>query len=121
MRALAPMTIDGHDAGLEVLEALRFHHRLLGAWAWRGRIPPGRALRIAPCAAVHTLGLRRPVEVAFCGADGRILRLVAPLPPGRIACCRGALSAWEFRAGSSLRLGLAVGQRLALQRAGVQR
>jgi len=113
------MTIDGRAAGLQVLEALRFHHRLLGTWAWLGRIPPGRALRLAPCSAVHTFGLPRSIEVAFCARDGRILRLVAPLPPGRIAACRGARSAWEFRAGTSLRLGLRIGQRLAVPGIGV--
>jgi len=108
------MTVDGRDAGLQVCKALRFHERLLGAWAWRGRIPPGRALCIWPCAAVHTLGLPRAIEVAFCAPDGRILRLLSPLSPGHFAACRGAHSAWEFRVGTSLRLGLEVGRRLAL-------
>jgi uncharacterized membrane protein (UPF0127 family) len=110
------MTIDGRNAPLEVLEACRFGQRLLGIWAWRGRIPPGRALRLAPCSAVQTLGLPRAIEVAFCGADGRILKLVAPLPPGRITACRGAHSAWEFRRGTALRLGLGIGRHLALAR-----
>jgi uncharacterized protein len=114
MHASSPMTIDGHDAGLQVLEARRFHERLLGAWAWGGRIPPGRALRLAPCAAVHSLGLPRAIEVAFCAGDGRILELVVPLPPGRVARCPGARSAWEFRAGTALRLGLVPGQRLGI-------
>jgi uncharacterized membrane protein (UPF0127 family) len=110
------MTIDGRDSRLRVLEACRFGQRLLGIWAWRGRIPPGRALRLVPCAAVQTLGLPRAIDVAFCAADGRILKLVAPLPPGRVTTCRGARSAWEFQAGTALRLGLAVGCRLALLR-----
>jgi uncharacterized protein len=71
-------------------------------------------LHIVPCSAVHTVCLPRAIEVAFCAADGCILRLLSPLPPGRFAACRGAHSAWEFRTGTSLRLGLAVGQRLAL-------
>jgi uncharacterized protein len=121
MAVLVSMTVDGREVGLQVREALRFHQRLLGAWAWRGRIPPGRALCIVPCAAVHTLGMPRAVEVAFCAADGRILSLMAPLPPGRFAACRGAHSAWEFRTGTALRLGLAVGQRLASIPAGGRR
>jgi uncharacterized membrane protein (UPF0127 family) len=57
------------------------------------------ALWIDRCAAVHAAFLRAPVGVAFVDRDGRVLRVVDPLPRGRAAACRGARAAVECRAG----------------------
>lgn len=57
------------------------------------------ALWLEPCASVHAVGLRAPVGCAFLDADGRVLRLVDPLPRGRIAVRRGARAVVECRAG----------------------
>ena len=63
---------------------------------------------------VHTLGMRLPIDVAHCDADGLVLR-VTTMAPGRIGrpCWRarqvieapaGALSAWGVRTGGRLEL-----------------
>jgi uncharacterized membrane protein (UPF0127 family) len=66
-------------------------------------------LVLEPCRQVHTIGMRFPVDVAFCAADGRVLRLVT-LRPGRVSRpvwrARWAL---EAEAGALVREGLRCG------------
>jgi hypothetical protein len=70
------------------------------------------ALWIEACASVHSFGLRARIGCAFLAADGSVLRVVDPLPPGRIASARGARAVVECAAG---RLGsLVTGARLRL-------
>jgi hypothetical protein len=112
-----PVLLDGEPTGLLALSCERFAARALGCWRWGGRVPRGMALWLAPCSAIHTFGLPRSIEVAFCDRSGRILRLVAPVEPHRLAWCRAAAGAFELRAGTSVRLGLRTGQCLQLERA----
>ena len=56
-------------------------------------------LWIAPCGSVHTWGMRVTIGCAFVDAHGRVLRVVDPLPPWRVAACRGAAAVLETRAG----------------------
>ena len=60
--------------------------------------PPGprTGLWIVPCWAVHTMGMRYPIDVAFIGHDGRVQRLVRHVRPGRIVFCLGAASVIEL-------------------------
>ena len=48
------------------------------------------ALWLEPCASVHTLGMRVPIGCAFLDGEGRVLRVVDPLPARRAAAVRGA-------------------------------
>lgn len=57
-------------------------------------------LWIAPCASVHTWGMRIAIACAFLDAHGRVLRVVDPLPTRRAASCRGAAVVLEARAGA---------------------
>jgi uncharacterized membrane protein (UPF0127 family) len=41
-------------------------------------------LVLEPCWQVHTIGMRFPIDVAFCARDGRVLR-VATMRPGRVS------------------------------------
>ena len=80
-----------------------------GLWAQivgfigRRDIGDDEALGLPNCAAVHTLFVRQPLDVVFCDAGGRVLRVAAHVHPGRIAGCRGTgasvVMAWEARAG----------------------
>lgn len=62
-------------------------------------LAPDEALWLEPCASVHAVGLRAPVGCAFLDPEGRVLRLVDPLPRGRAAARRGARAVVECRAG----------------------
>jgi len=41
-------------------------------------------LVLEPCRQVHTVGMRFPIDVAFCARDGRVLRVVT-MRPGRVS------------------------------------
>jgi hypothetical protein len=48
----------------------------------RDRIDGAFVLR--PCRQVHTIGMRVPIDVAFCDTQGRVLRTCS-LPPWRVS------------------------------------
>lgn len=69
---------------------------------------------VLSCRWVHTVGMRMPIDVAHCDAEGLVLR-VTTMAPGRVGrpCLRarqvveapaGALAAWGVRAGVRLEL-----------------
>src|SRR3546814_8041740 len=77
--------------------------RLLGLWA----VPfgPGHdGLLIRPCRAIHTLGLRRPIDVVFLDERGRVLRCHHNLAPNRVAGVWRARMVVELPGGSCLGL-----------------
>ena len=78
---------------MEVVVARSPWRRLVGL-ALR-REPPPYALLLPRCASVHTFGMRFPLDVAFFDSEGRLLRLVREVPPGRLVACRGAAAALE--------------------------
>lgn len=57
------------------------------------------ALWLEPCGSVHTVLLRAPIGCAFLDREGRVMRVVDPLPRSRAAGARGARAAVECRAG----------------------
>ena len=74
-----------------------------------GRTGIDGALVLRPCRQVHSIGMRFPIDVAFCDRDGVVLHL-ATLRPGRVS--RPVLrAAWvvEAEAGAFARWGLRVG------------
>jgi len=63
----------------------------------RTRAPgPHTGLLLSPCCAVHTLGMRYSIDVAFIDAGGRVLRLARNVRPGRVVFCRGAAAVVEL-------------------------
>jgi hypothetical protein len=88
----------GH--GAVVLEARRLRPRLLGLAGLRdGDLLERHAVLLRPCAAVHTFGMRFPIDVAFADAGGRVLRVIRDVQPRRMLRCPGAAMALESRAG----------------------
>jgi uncharacterized protein len=86
----------------------------------RGRGLLGRdgitgALVIRPCRQVHTIGMRFPIDVAFCDGDGTV-RHVATLRRWRVSrlVWRSAFVV-EAEAGALARWGLRTGDRLELK------
>ncbi|MFM8303536.1 MAG: DUF192 domain-containing protein [Actinomycetota bacterium] len=77
-----------------------------------GRAEYAGVLVLAPCRQVHTFGMRFSVDVGFCGADGRLLRIVT-LGPGRLSrpvwrarwvleAEAGAFARWGLRCGDTV-------------------
>lgn len=93
--------------------AAGFRQRLLGLLA-SPPPPAGTALLIAPCRAVHTVGMRYPIDIVFLSRDGRVVRICRQVAPMRV---RVSLAAWavaEFAPGEARRLGIVPGMRLKL-------
>ena len=73
------------------------------------------ALVLRPCRNVHTVGMRFAIDVAFCDAEGVVLR-TATLPPWRISpYVRRAAFVVEAEAGAFDRWHLQRGDRLELR------
>jgi uncharacterized membrane protein (UPF0127 family) len=91
-------------AAAEVADSRRLRTRgLIGRDDFEG------ALVLRPCRQVHTLGMRFPIDVAFCDRSGRVLHL-STLPPRRISrpvlhasfaieARAGSFERWKLRSG----------------------
>lgn len=62
-------------------------------------LTPDEALWLERCSSVHAVGLRAAIGVAFLDGEDRVMRVVDPFPPGRVAAVRGARAVVECRAG----------------------
>lgn len=89
---------DGRPLAARCYRADRPLARLVGLLG-TGDLAREEALWLEPCASVHALGLRARVGCAFLDADGRVLRVVDPLGPARLAGVRGARAVVECAAG----------------------
>ena len=83
---------------------------LLGRHTWAA----GRALVLAPCAAVHTCFMRFPIDVVFVDRDGRVRKVAEHLKAWRIAMSPCAFAAIERAAGSVAAAGLRPDSRVAI-------
>ncbi|THD11393.1 hypothetical protein B1806_04260 [Metallibacterium scheffleri] len=75
----------------------------------RPELGPGEALLLDPCKAVHTIGMRYPIDIVFLDADNRVVRIKPAMKPLRNTECRQARRVIEFKAGEAARLGIDVG------------
>lgn len=92
---------------------------LARAFGWLGRrsFPAGRALWLPRARAIHTFGMRGPIDVAFLGADGAVLAVRRRLAPWRVAVGpAGTAVAVEFPPGALARAGVRPGVRLERRR-----
>ena len=101
-------------ASIEVAE--RFGQRLRGLLGRDGidRALDG-ALLLRPAKSVHTIGMRFPIDVAFCDGDLVVVDTCTPLRPNRVTRVRwkascvieaqaGAFERWRLREGDHLEL-----------------
>ena len=94
-------------ASLEIAESPRDRRRgLLGRDGIEG------AILLRPARSVHTVGMRFPLDVAFCDADLRVVRVVR-MPRHRVSRLvwrsravieaeAGAFDRWKLRPGDEL-------------------
>jgi uncharacterized protein len=73
---------------------------------------PEEGLFIAPCASIHTIGMRYPIDVVFVDREGRVLRVCTQVRAGRMRFARGAHGVLELCSGIASRHGLGPGVRL---------
>lgn len=70
------------------------------------------ALVLRPCRQIHTIGMRFPIDVAFCDRDGVVLRTLT-VPPWRVTrvvwrsgfvveAAAGSFDRWQLRPGDAV-------------------
>ena len=65
----------------------------------RASLPPGHGLLIAPCNAIHMIGMQFPIDAIFLARDGEVVRIVRDIAPGTFHVSGG------FRARDTLEIG----------------
>jgi uncharacterized membrane protein (UPF0127 family) len=99
----------------QVRKAGSFWARLVGLMGRRG-LEEGEGLLLTPCSSVQTLFMRFPIDVIFLDREARVVKVASALGPFRLALGgRGARDALEVAAGTAVRSGTAVGDRLAVE------
>jgi uncharacterized membrane protein (UPF0127 family) len=66
----------------------------------RGHLDEASALLLAPCTAVHTVGMRFAIDVVFVDRQGYAVKVVRELRPWRIALATKARAVIEMPAGT---------------------
>ena len=66
----------------------------------RDHLNAASAMLLAPCAAVHTAGMRFAIDVVFVDRQGYALKVIRDLRPWRIALAARARAVIEMPAGS---------------------
>jgi hypothetical protein len=104
----------GRILASRVRRADRWLERTLG-FLPRSAIATDEGLWIPGCRAVHTVGMRVPLDVVFLDRDGRVVRIEAAVPPGRWHVGESTAHAVaEFAAGFAVANALALGTVLEL-------
>jgi uncharacterized membrane protein (UPF0127 family) len=80
----------------------------------RDQLAPGAALVLTPCNAIHTVGMRFPIDVAFVDGHGVVRKIVQNLPPWRMALSPLSRTTIELAAGELRPETLRVGDRICL-------
>lgn len=112
------MTVRNLTRGTIVAErleaALRTVDRMRGLLG-RDDLDADDSLWIAPCASIHTIGMRFVIDAAFLDRQGRVLRLYRALGPRRVTrVVWGAKGVLELASGALDRSGTEVGDVLDL-------
>lgn len=105
--ALGPVVVVG------VVHARTPWARLVGLLG-RRQLPAGCGLLLSACMAVHTLGMRRPIDVVFLDVFGQVLNVERHVASGRVVWCSRSSAVIEFAAGDAWRLGLHEGSRVLM-------
>ena len=79
-------------------------------------LPPGEGLVIKPCNAVHSLGMKFPIDVAFVDKENRICHLIQEMHPLKVGkTIKGARYVIEGEAGLFAVSGTEVGDLVRLE------
>lgn len=81
----------------------------------RAGLERGEGILLRPASSIHMWFMRFAIDAVFLDGEGRVLKIAADLRPWRLAGCRGAKSVVELPSGECERVGLSVGDRVALR------
>jgi uncharacterized protein len=66
----------------------------------RDRLSAGEGLWILPCEAVHTFGMRFPIDLIYLDRNNRVRKIRSDVPPFRFSGCLSAHSVLELPSGT---------------------
>jgi uncharacterized protein len=78
----------------------------------RNGLSPGEGLWIIPCEAVHTFGMKFPIDLVYLDREMRVKKVRSEVPPWRLSGCLSAHSVLELAAGTVRRTHTKPGDRL---------
>jgi uncharacterized membrane protein (UPF0127 family) len=84
----------------EFLEVADYGPRRRKGLLGRERLAPGEGLWIIPCEAVHTFGMRFPIDLVYLDRRHLILKIRSHVRPGRLSACLSAQSVIELPSGT---------------------
>ena len=96
MRVVRAANQRGLVLGNRIAVADRWWLRLKGLLG-RSTLGPGEGLLLRPCRAVHMMGMRFPLDIAFLDPDGTVVATYPNLGPG-------GRTGWHQRADGALEL-----------------
>ena len=103
--------------GRPLLDRLRFARSLTSrtrGLLGRRALPAGEGLAFRE-KSIHMFFMRMSLDIVFCDAELRVLRVVHGLRPWRLAGCRRARYVLEIGPGEAARLGLREGMALRVE------
>ena len=66
----------------------------------RNGLDPGEGLWIVPCEAVHTFGMRFPIDLVYIDRKNRVRKVMSQVPAWRLSACLSAHSVIELASGA---------------------
>ena len=80
------------------------------------KLGPGEGLWIAPCEAVHTIGMKFPIDVVFLSKKKKVLKIRREMKKWRMSVCLRGHSVLELPAGMCDLAETVVGDQLEFER-----
>ena len=78
----------------------------------RNALSVGEGLWIVPCEAIHTFGMKFPIDLVFLDRDKVVKKVRHGVVPGRLSVCLSAHSVLELASGSVRPTGTVPGDKL---------
>jgi hypothetical protein len=66
----------------------------------RNGLEPGEGMWIVPCEAVHTFGMRFPIDLVYVDRNKRVRKVRSDVRPWRLSACMSAHSVVELASGT---------------------
>lgn len=80
------------------------------------RLEPGEGLWIAPSEAVHTFGMKFPIDVLFLDKKRKVLKIRSDMARSRMAICLRAHSVLELPSGTATAMQTVAGDQLEFEK-----
>jgi len=102
---------DGMKMVSDVRRAATALQRLRGL-LFRPPLQTGEGLLLDRCGAIHTFGMKYPLDVVFMDRQGVVIKVSDNIHPRRFAAARGAFMALELPAGAAKAQGISKADKL---------